>query len=67
MKKHPTIKCTQSVRKTCKYGLYGAREYTCNYIEIEGHRRGCSYEACDKYVKIKEQKPKTPWSLRRSL
>ena len=45
------VNCTQAVRKTCKYGLYGAHEWTCDYIERTGRMRGCPYQACTKYIK----------------
>ena len=43
------VKCTQAVKKKCKYGLYGAREWTCAYIEKTGHMRGCPGSECTKY------------------
>lgn len=47
--------------KTCQYrmGQYGkARAMNCNYIEIEGHSRGCSVEECNVYKKGKRIKGK---------
>lgn len=44
-----SVKCTQAVKKKCKYGLYGAREWTCCYIEKTGHMRRCPGSACTKY------------------
>lgn len=45
-----TVKCSQTVKKKCKYGLYGAKEWTCDYIEIAGERRGCPSSACTRFV-----------------
>lgn len=39
-------KCT-----TCQYRSSGYTKNGCDYIEHTGHRRGCSVEDCDKYVK----------------
>ena len=64
--KKNTVNCTQAVRKTCKYGLYGIQQWTCDYIGKAGHMRGCPCEECDKYVKVKNPGRKTPWRLKRN-
>jgi hypothetical protein len=33
----------------CKYGTRAGGILVCDYIGIEGHSRGCSPEACDKF------------------
>ena len=41
-------------RKYCETCVYRAANYDkhgCNYIDIEKHSRGCSVEACTKYIK----------------
>lgn len=45
-----TVKCSQNVKRRCKYGLYGSKEWTCDYIEIAGERRGCPSSACTRFV-----------------
>ena len=43
------VRCTESVKKKCKYGAYNAGAWTCDYILKTGQRRGCPGEACTKY------------------
>lgn len=45
-----TYQCSK-VMKTCTYAEKVGAAMTCNYIGIEGHRRGCEPEECDKYKK----------------
>ena len=46
-----TVKCSKVI-STCKYGRCITNEYRyCDYLCKTGHRRGCSPEQCDKYVK----------------
>lgn len=51
-------------RKLCSSCIYhkkvtgftgGATSY-CDYLSMEGHRRGCRPEMCDKYIKIEKKK-----------
>ena len=46
-----TYQCSK-VMKTCFYARKIGAALVCNYIEIEGHRRGCDPEECDKYKRI---------------
>lgn len=59
------------VIKTCAYAKKVGGALTCNYIGIEGHRRGCEPEACDKYRRIylkRGRKPKKePESMTESM
>lgn len=49
-----TVKCTTKTMKSCEYGTYmGPELYGCQYILMEGKRRGCSPDCCDKYKKRK--------------
>jgi hypothetical protein len=50
-----TVKCTQSVRKTCKYRANIGGNYCCYYAVIMKQSRGCSFELCDKYVRSKKE------------
>ena len=43
------VRCTEAVKKKCKYGAYNASSWTCDYILKTGQRRGCLGEACDKF------------------
>lgn len=36
-------------RKECKYRMKTSGMYTCDYMLITGHRRGCPVENCNKY------------------
>ena len=49
-----TYKCSEVI-KTCTYAENAGAAMICNYIGIEGHRRGCDPEACDKYKKDRAQ------------
>ena len=46
-----TYQCSK-VMKTCFYARKIGAAMVCNYIEIEGHRRVCDPEECDKYKRI---------------
>ena len=53
-----TVKCTVAVMKECKYGrsvVCSNGYYYCDFLGIEGKRRGCSPECCDKYGKKKQK------------
>ena len=54
-----TYKCSQ-VMKTCKYAEKCGGALTCGYITIEGHRRGCDPEECDKYKKVERKRGRKP-------
>ena len=45
-----TYKCSE-VGSKCTYMTTCGSQKICNYIEIEGHRRGCKPEECDKFRK----------------
>lgn len=47
-----TVNCTTAVAYKCVYGLSNRQSTMsglCNYILCEGHSRGCSHKACDKF------------------
>ena len=46
-----TYQCSK-VMKTCYYARKIGGAMVCNYIEIEGHRRVCDPEECDKYKRV---------------
>ena len=50
-----TVNCTMAVRKTCKYRAKFEGKYCCYYSALMEKSRGCSYVACDKYVKSKKE------------
>lgn len=50
-----TYRCSKMI-KTCAYAEKVGGALTCNYIGIEGHRRGCEPEACDKYKKAERKR-----------
>lgn len=50
-----TYQCSKVI-KTCAYAEKVGGALTCNYIGIEGHRRGCDPEACDKYKKVEHKR-----------
>lgn len=50
-----TYQCSKAI-KTCAYAEKVGGTLTCNYIGIEGHRRGCDPEACDKYKKAERKR-----------
>lgn len=52
-----TYQCSKMI-KTCAYAEKVGGALTCNYIGIEGHRRGCEPEACDKYKKAERKRGK---------
>ena len=54
-----TYKCSEVI-KTCTYAENAGAAMICNYIGIEGHRRGCDPEACDKYKKIERKRGRKP-------
>lgn len=55
-----TYQCSK-VMKTCAYAeKVGAAATMCNYIGIEGHRRGCEPEKCDKYKKAEKKRGRKP-------
>ena len=49
------VNCTMAVRKTCKYRAKFEGRYCCYYLALMKQSRGCSYSACDKYVKSKKE------------
>lgn len=51
--------CSKMI-KTCAYAEKVGGALTCNYIGIEGHRRGCEPEACDKYKKTERKRGRRP-------
>lgn len=56
-----TYQCSKVI-KTCGYAEKVGGALTCNYIGIEGHRRGCDPETCNKYKgteRKRGRKPKT--------
>ena len=54
-----TYQCSKAI-KTCAYAEKVGGALTCNYIGIEGHRRGCEPEACDKYKKAERKRGRKP-------
>lgn len=50
-----TYQCSKVI-KTCDYAEKVGGAFTCNYIGIEGHRRGCDPETCDKYKKAERKR-----------
>lgn len=54
-----TYQCSKVI-KTCAYAEKVGGALTCNYIGIEGHRRGCDPEACDKYKKAERKRGRKP-------
>lgn len=40
-------------RKACKYHTPTGYDYSCNYILVTGHRRGCPVDGCTKYARGK--------------
>lgn len=57
-----TYQCSKVI-KTCGYAEKVGGALTCNYIGIEGHRRGCDPETCNKYkradLRKRGRKPNT--------
>lgn len=45
--------------RTCKYRAAVSAVNGCDYIELEGHSRGCDVENCDKYARGKRMKRRT--------
>lgn len=43
-----TYQCSKVIKR-CAYSEKAGAALTCNYIGIEGHRRGCEPEQCDKF------------------
>lgn len=58
------VKCSKVI-KTCKYSGSISGAEICNYICIEGHRRGCPPEECTKYEK-KSRKTRAPLKIAKS-
>lgn len=60
LKEGETVNCTLAVSKTCIYGIEGGSGWNgkCRYILCEGHSRGCSYKACNKYSKVGAGNPR---------
>ena len=54
-----TYQCSKVI-KTCAYAEKVGGALTCNYIGIEGHRRGCEPEECDKYKKAERKRRRKP-------
>ena len=54
-----TYQCSKVI-KTCAYAEKVGGALACGYISIEGHRRGCEPEACDKYKKIVKKSGRKP-------
>lgn len=54
-----TYQCSKVI-KTCAYAEKVGGALACGYISIEGHRRGCEPEACDKYKKIVKKRGRKP-------
>lgn len=54
-----TYQCSK-VMKTCYYARKIGAAMVCNYIEIEGHRRVCDPEECDKYKRVYIKRGKKP-------
>ena len=54
-----TYQCSK-VMKTCYYARKIGAAMVCNYIEIEGHRRVCDPEECDKYKRVYIKRGRKP-------
>ena len=54
-----TCQCSK-VMKTCYYARKIGAAMVCNYIEIEGHRRVCDPEECDKYKRVYIKRGRKP-------
>lgn len=54
-----TYQCSKVIR-TCAYADKIGAAMICNYIGIEGRRRGCEPEKCDKYKKIVKKRGRKP-------
>lgn len=54
-----THQCSKVV-KTCAYAERVGGALICNYIGIEGRRRGCEPEVCDKYKKAEHKRGRKP-------
>ena len=54
-----TYQCSKVI-KTCAYSENVGAALACNYIGIEGHRRMCDPEACDKYKKVERKRGRKP-------
>lgn len=54
-----TYQCSKVI-KTCAYSENVGAALACNYISIEGHRRMCDPEACDKYKKAERKRGRKP-------
>lgn len=50
-----TYQCSKVI-KQCRYAEKVGGALTCNYIGIEGHRRGCEPEECDKFKRAERKK-----------
>lgn len=50
-----TYQCSKVI-KTCAFATKIGGAFICDYINIEGHRRGCDPEACDKYKKVERKR-----------
>lgn len=54
-----TYQCSK-VMKTCYYARKIGAAMVCNYIEIEGQRRVCDPEECDKYKRVYIKRGRKP-------
>lgn len=54
-----TYQCSKVI-KTCDYAEKVGGALVCNYIGIEGYRRGCDPEMCDKYKKAERKRGRKP-------
>lgn len=61
-----TYQCSKVI-KTCDYAEKVGGALTCNYIGIEGHRRGCDPETCDKYKKAERKRDRKPREKREEI